>query len=259
MQDFFKKIEKLETDLTWNIPERKMGRVNVVGGNSQRFRTEVKIAEFLAEKYPLEEVRTVLPDALRGKLPELENFLFLKSTESGSLAEADEILGTMEAADYNLVLGDFSKNAITKRAVAEAISKASKPLLVTRDAVDLVVEEGVERILMNPEAIIMASMPQIIKLFRSVYYPKMLTLTQPLMQVAEVLHKFTLSYPVKIVTLNSGQILLACNGEVRAVELAKSGYSPMTVWNGELTAKIVALNLYNPGKFVEASMEAILG
>ncbi len=259
MQDYFEKIERLETDLSWNIPERKMGRVNVVGGNSQKFRAEVKISEFIAGKYPLEEVKTVLPDALRGQLPDLPNFVFLKSTESGSLADAEALVATMDVGDYNLVLGEFSKNTITMKVVAEALAEVKKPILVTRDAVDLMAEAGAERILMNPEVVIFASMPQMIKLLRSVYYPKMVTLTQPLMQVVEVLHKFTLSYPVKIITLNSGQILLAENGEVRAVELAKSGYMPMMVWNGELAAKITALNLYNPGKFLEATLNAILG
>ena len=45
--DYFEKIEKKPSDdLSWNIPEQKRGTVNIIGGNSQNFRTEVKIAEF---------------------------------------------------------------------------------------------------------------------------------------------------------------------------------------------------------------------
>ena len=98
---------------------------------------------------------------------------------------------------------------------------------------------------------------QMQKILRAVYYPKMLLLSQSLVQVAEVLHKFTLSYPVSIVTLYSGQILVAKDGKVKAVPVEKSGYSPMTIWSGELAAKIVALNLYNPNDFVAATVAAI--
>ena len=100
-------------------------------------------------------------------------------------------------------------------------------------------------------------MPQLQKLLRAIYYPKMLLLSQSLVQVAEVLHKFTLSYPVAIVSLHNEQILLADNGTVKAVPLEKSGYSPIMIWNGELAGKIVGMNLYNPNRFIEASCSAI--
>ena len=85
----------------------------------------------------------------------------------------------------------------------------------------------------------------------------MLLLTQSLMQVADVLHKFTLSYPIKIVTLHNEQILVAENGMVKVVPLAKSGYLPMFFWQGEMAAKITMLNLYNPNKFIDATLCAI--
>jgi hypothetical protein len=110
---------------------------------------------------------------------------------------------------------------------------------------------------MNEKLIIMGSLAQLQKILRAVYYPKMLLLSQSLVQVAEVLHKFTLSYPVKIVTLHSGQILVATNGVVKAVPLEKSGYSPIMIWSGELAAKIVAVNMFSPDRFIDATMTAI--
>ncbi len=86
----------------------------------------------------------------------------------------------------------------------------------------------------------------------------MLLLSQSLVQVVEVLHKFTLSYPVSIVTLHNGQILAVKDGAAKAVPMEKSGYSPMMLWSGELAAKIVALNLYNPNDFISATIAAIL-
>lgn len=249
--DYFEKIEgNPYEDLKWNVPERKQGIVNIVGGNAQRFRDEVKVAEFLGGTYPVEMVRLVLPDALKGKLPEMPNFVFLPSSDSGSFAESQELLDVFNTADYNLVLGDLSRNAVTGRAVASACRSAEKMTLVTRDSVDLLVENIPDRWLMNENIIVMASVTQLAKLLRAVYYPKMLLMSSSLVQVAEVLHKFTLSYPVGVVTLHNGQALVAHNGLVKAVGL--SGYSPMTFWSGEAAARIVGMNLYNPSRFVEA-------
>lgn len=130
--------------------------------------------------------------------------------------------------------------------------------LLARDSIDLIADNNPEKLLMNENLILFASMPQLQKLLKAVYYPKVLLLSQPLMQMAEILHKFTLSYPVAIITFNNGQILMAENGLVRAVDLAKSGYSALTIWSGELAAKIVALNLYNPNNFLDATTTAIM-
>ena len=77
------------------------------------------------------------------------------------------------------------------------------------------------------------------------------------MQVAEALHKFTLSYPVSLITLHNEQVLVAKNGQVNVVPLEKTGYAPLTIWNGELASKIVAMNLFNPDNFLDATVAAL--
>lgn len=256
--DYLHKIEKVDAgDLLWNIPEQKQGTVNIIGGNAQSFRTPVKVAEYLVAHYPVKTVSLVLPDALQNKLPALENLVFTKSTESGSFADEEELLIKMNEADFNLLVGDVSKNAITAKAVQNACLASDRPALITRDTVDLIAENMTERILMNSNLIIFGSIIQMQKLFRAVYYPKMLMPSQPLTQVAEALHKFTLSYPANLITLHDGQILVVQNGLVNVLPLDKTPYSPLTLWNGELTAKIVALNLYNPNRFLEASITSM--
>ena len=253
--EYFEKLDKHPyEDLKWNVPERKQGIVNVIGGNGQSFRSEVKVAEFLAGAYPLQEVRVVMPDKLKSKLPPLPNFVFVPSTDSGSFAESQELLDVFGASDYNLVLGDLSHNTVTGRAVASACKNAENMTLVTRDAVDLVAENMPERVLMNENIVFMASVAQLQKLLRAVYYPKMLLMSSSLVQVAEVLHKFTLSYPVSVVTLHNEQVLVAHNGVVKAVALSATGYSPMMFWSGEAAARIVGMNLYNPNQFIEATI-----
>lgn len=257
--DYLHKIEKLtgKEDLLWNIPEQKQGHINIVGGNLQNFHTPVKIAEFLEANYPIKTLNVILPDALKTKLPPLPNLVFLGSTDSGSLASTEEIVGALDVADYNLLVGDFSKNAITAKAVAKACQKTTKPTIATRDTVDLLVEGQTEQILMNDSLILMASMAQLQKIFRAVYYPKVLLLTQSLLQAADVIHKFTLSYPISIITLHNGQIMVAKNGEVNIIPLEKTVYSPISFWSGEIAAKITALNLYNPNNFLEATTVAV--
>ncbi|MBR0468051.1 hypothetical protein IJJ53_04125 [Candidatus Saccharibacteria bacterium] len=256
--DYFEKIESSPyEDLYWNIPEKKQGAVNVIGGNGQSFRTEVKVAEYLAGNYPVETVNTVLPEVLKNKLPPVENFKFLPATEGGTFS-GEGLADVINGADFNLIIGDLSKNAVTGKAVTSACEASEKPIVITRDTVDLIAENGPEKVLMNENMIIFGSLAQMQKILRAVYYPKMLLLSQSLVQVVEVLHKFTLSYPVGIVTLHNGQILVAKDGIVKAVPMEKSGYSPIMLWSGELAAKIVALNLYNPNSFIGATIAAIL-
>ncbi len=256
--EYFEKIEENPyQDLLWNIPERKQGSVNIVGGNSQNFRTEVRTAEFISEKYPLKKVDLVLPDVLENKLPAMPDFSFMPSTDSGSFAESQELTDVFNEADFNIVLGDLSKNAITGRAISQAVRAVEKMTLLTRDTVDLLSENEPERLLMNENLVFLSSLTQLQKLLRAVYYPKMLILSQSLIQVAETLHKFTLSYPVSVVTLHNGQLIVAVSGSVKTVALDKTGYNPIEVWNGELSSKIVAMNLYNPGDIMKATISAL--
>ena len=244
-------------DLYWNTPERKQGVIGVVGGNAQSFRIPISIAETIINNYPIKTVNLILPDALKTILPPIDGLVFLPSTDSGSFASSESLAKAINATDFNLIVGDLSKNSITAKAVRSACQSSEKPLLITRDSIDLIVSEITEKTLMNENLIIFASIVQLQKLFRAVYYPKVLLLSQSLVQVAEVLHKFTLSYPVSIITLHNGQILIAKNGTVNVMPLEKSGYSPLTIWNGELAAKIMALNLYNPNNFLAATTAAL--
>ena len=255
--EYFEKIEKNPAeDLCWNIPERKQGIVNVIGGNGQNFRIVVKVAEYLSGNYPVEAVNMVLPEILKNKLPSVENFRFLKATENGAFS-GEGLIEIMNEGDFNLIIGNLSKNTITGKAVVSACESSEKPVLITRDTIDLAVENSPEKLLMNENMIVFGSMTQLQKLLRAVYYSKMLLLSQSLVQVVEVLHKFTLSYTIGIVTLHNEQILIAKNGKVVAIPFDESGYSPMSFWSGDEAAKIVALNLYNPNDFINATIAAI--
>ncbi len=246
----------LYKDLEWNFPERKQGSLNLIGGNSAGFSTEIKIAEFITSRYPIETLNLILPDSLRGKLPPLPNLLFTPSTDSGSFKKSPELNFALEKADFNLFLGDFSKNSETAVAIIDALKSSSVPALLTRDAVDLITADA-ESLLEKDNLIILASLVQLQKLFRSVFYPKMLLLSSPLVPVLEALHKFTLTYPVSLLTFHDQKIITAKNGKIISTDLTKTEYSPISLWDGRLAGKTAALSLYNPNKPLESINAAL--
>lgn len=266
--------QPLFTDLAWNLPERKTGRVAVLGGNSQSFSTPIRISEYLARQFPIQTVATLLPDALRPQLPPLPNLTFFPSTASGSFDRSPALRAALADPDAALFIGDLSKNSATTIALAEAIRPAQlehpanqgtatsrsatpSPLLVlARDSLDALAPEA-SNWLNRDRLIIVASLLQLQKLLRAIYYPRMIMLSQPLVPALETLHKFTLSYPVTLCTFHQGQIITAHQGQVITTPLELTTYSPLTLWSGQLAANILALNLYNPSHPLEATTAAL--
>ncbi len=265
-----KQTTPLFADLYWNIPEQKTGSISIVGGNGTSFSTPIRVAESLERLFPLKHINTILPDALKKNFPPLLNLTFMPSTSSGSFARSRELEIALKQANANLIIGDLSKNSETAIAITEALKikqemtragnepEIKSPLnVITRDAVDLLASEA-EILLMNPQNIFIASMVQVQKLLRAIYYPKMIMLSQPLIPIIETLHKFTLSYPTTILTFHQDNIIVASGGKVITTQIVETDYSPISLWSGTLAAKVTALNLYNPKKPLEATTAAIL-
>ena len=256
--DYFKKQEKpLFKDLEWNFPEQKSNVVAVVGGHGNNFSNVIKLSEYLAGNYPVKTVATILPDVLRGKLPNFPGLFFTPSTESGSFAKSKELNSHLETADFSILAGDFSKNSATTIAIVDAIKDSGSPVLLVRDAVDLV-ESSIGEIIEDSKLFLLVSMPQLQKIFRSLLYPKMLLLSAPLLPTVETLHKFTLSYEsCTIITLHQGQILIASQGKVIATPHEKTKYNSLSFYTSTLPANLAAYNLWNPKKPLEASASAL--
>ncbi len=259
-----KQTQPLFDNLIWNIPEQKTGHVAIVGGNSQNFSSVIRVSEFINQSFPIKTLTTVLPDALRGKLPPLPNLDFLPSTTSGSFAKSASLELACSKPDATLIIGDLSKNSATGIALAAAISpredsivETPNLLVLARDSVDLLAPEA-HRWLNRPNTIIIASMAQLQKLFQAVYYPRMILLSQPLIPTIETLHKFALTYPATILTFHQENIIVANNGKVSTTRLADTDYSPISLWSGQLAARVTALALYNPGQTFAAATASIL-
>lgn len=259
-----KQSQPLFDNLLWNIPEQKTGHIAVVGGNSQNFSTVVRISEFINQTFPVKTLSTVLPDALRGKLPPLPNVDFLPSTESGSFAKSRQLELAVSNPDAALIIGDLSRNSATAVALSDAIASSMPQdetlpnlLVIARDSVDLLASEA-GRWLSRPNTVIIASMAQLQKLFRAIYYPRMILLSQPLIPTLETLHKFTLTYPATLLTFHQDNTIVAQGGEVSTTHLVDTNYSPISLWSGQLAARVTALNLYNPKQNFAATTAAIL-
>lgn len=279
-----KQTRPLFSDLAWNIPEQKSGHVAIVGGNSQSFSTVVRISEFLSQHFPFATVSTLLPDALRGQLPALANVDFFPSTASGSFTKSPALDDYLARVDGSLIIGDLSKNSATAVALSSAIIASSpddrtnnssshaeqkpakehleaqniaRPIVITRDSVDLLAAEA-GQLLTRSGLILVASMAQLQKLFRAIYYPRMILLSQPLLPTLETLHKFTLTYPVTLVTFHQDNIIVAQSGKLITTPIIDTEYSPLSLWSGQLAARILALNLYNPGQPLAATTAALL-
>lgn len=253
--NYWQKQEKpLFSDLEWNFPEQKSGSVAIVGGNAQNFSSVNRASQSLID-FPIKEIISFLPDSLKSKIPPLKNVEFLPSTESGSFKKSKELNFALNKADFNILIGDFSKNSETAVAISEAIASSERPILLTRDSIDLILNDALSFI-EKEKLIFVGSMAQIQKLFRAVYYPKVLLLSMPLIPVVEALHKFTLSYPATILTFHSGQILIASGGKVISTPIEKTLYSPLSLWDGTLSTKIAAFSLFNPEKLLESAAAA---
>jgi hypothetical protein len=255
-QDYWIKSDELiNPDIFWNIPEQKTGTIQIIGGNSNSFSTEIKQAEFL-NSLPIREVRLLLPDALHTKVPPVPGINFAPSTESGSFDKSNELKFAISDADITLLSGDFSKNSKTSVALTAAVTESIKPIVMVRDTVDALADSA-EDFIEKGNITIVASMIQLQKLFRSLLYPKMIMLSAPLMQIVETLHKFTLSYPVTILTFHQDKIIVASGGQVITTSISSTEYSPIGLFVGNLASKIAALQLFAPGKPLETTHSAI--
>jgi hypothetical protein len=252
---WIKAADPITEDIFWNVPEQKTGVMQVIGGNSNNFSTEIRNTEFL-NGLNLKEIRLLLPDALRGKIPPVPGITFAPSTESGSF-DKDMILKTVaNDADLTFLSGDFSKNAKTEIAIADVVKNTTSRIVLTRDTIDLITPDANDFI-EKGGLIFVATMAQLQKLFRSVMYPKMILLSSPIFPVVETLHKFTLSYPVTILTFHQDKIIVAKDGTVITTPIDHTSYTPLSLWAGTLASKVAALNLWNPNKTLEATHSAI--
>ncbi len=244
-------------DIEWSKPEQRSraGKLGIIGGNKLGF-VSVGEAYDTALKTGVGYAKVLLPDTLKRSVPTvMTDVVFAPSNQSGGLNKnaLNDMLALGDWADSILLIGDAGRNSETAIAYEEFISKYDRQLVITRDAVDLVINDASE--LINREnTILIVSFAQLQKIFTKVYYPKVLTFSMQLAQLVEALHKFTISYPATIVTFHQENIVFASEGEV----VTMPWDNPMAIWRGTVAAQIAPYYLWNPAKPVQAATTAVL-
>jgi len=244
-------IKKLFNDVDLLPPEQKRmaGKLLVIGGNRMAFFAVASALE-TAKRMGVGEVRALLPEDLKGQVPSTSEVYFAKSGNSGAFCSEsiDEMLRLADWAEAVILIGDSGRNAETSLVFVEFLGKVEKPVLITRDAVDAVCPSVGDWLLRNGETELFVTLPQLQKLLRTLYYPKVITLSMPTNQLVETLHKFTLSYDVSVATFHNGLVIIAEKGEVVTQGLDETSYSPMSLWSGSLVAQAMVARLWNSGK-----------
>lgn len=254
MHDYWKQQKQdtpLFPDIEWNKPEQRSraGRLGIIGGNKLGFAG-------VAESYGVAlasgagEVRVVLPDCLRKSIPStMTDVVFADCNASGGLSR--EALPELQAlslwATCLLMIGDAGRNSETAITYSDLIRTYQGPLVLTRDAIDLV-KNDTEALVNRPNTVLVASFAQLQKIFQSVYYPKMLAFSMQLMQLVEAVHKFTITYPVTIVVLHHDTLITAHGGEV----VTTKWETPMAIWRGAVGARAATYVMWTPDQALQA-------
>lgn len=232
-------------------PEQKRfaGKLLLIGGNKGSF-FAVANAMQMAVKRGVGEVRVVMPKSLKGKVPSMPEIIFAEAEASGAFGKLalSEILLQAAWADAVVVVGELGRNAETSVMMAEFLKICDKPIYLMRDAVDAAAADVMNWSLNETPVTLLATVPQLQKLLRTMYYPKMITLSMPTNQLVETLHKFTLSFEMTIMTFRNEQIIMAQNGEVITASMHDTGFTPINLWDGKAVVDTAILQLWNPAQ-----------
>ena len=112
---------------------------------------------------------------------------------------------------------------------------------LARDTIDLLVYSA-EALLARENCHLVLSLAQLQKLVRAVYSHRVITFSQGVKQIAETLHKFTISYRVVITLFHDDNLLVASGGEV----VSQPFTQPMRVWSGEIATREAAWSVWQP-------------
>lgn len=233
-------------DVLWSKPERRdqAGRLSIVGGSSSGF-WSVASAYQVARRVGVGQVRVIMPDSLKTKLPasvrlQMDDLIMVPSNPSGGLsARAEKYLQAAAGWASNILfVGDNGANAETAQTLVKFLTdpdSSEARAIIARDTVDLLVYDA-EVILNRPRCVLVVSLAQFQKIARAVFYPRVVTFSQGVRQVAETLHKFTITYPATIVLFHDDNLIVANQGEV----VSQSFDEPMRIWNGEIPTRVAA-------------------
>ncbi len=249
--DYWKKqgTQPLYPEVDLDRPEQRKlaGKVLIIGGNKNAFFTVVS-AMAAASKNGVGEARVLMPSSMKNQVPITPDVYFAPA-EKGSGAFGKESINEMllqaSWADAVIIIGDIGRNAETTLALADFLKTCDKPVYLTRDAIDAAMLGVADWSIRTAKTSLLLTLPQLQKLFRTLYYPKVISLSMPMNQLIEALHKFTLSYSMVLATFHNGQIVVAQKGNVVTQALTDTKWTQLTLWAGTLLVQMVLVDLWN--------------
>lgn len=250
--------EPLFADILWSKPENKAtaGCLGIVGGNRLGF-LAVANAYKNAIKTGIGQVKLVLPNSLKKTLGQIEGAYFADANPSGSLAKSAlaDLLALETESNALLFIGDAGKNTETQALYETFFQKnqSNKPLIITRDAFDLILSIA-NQLISRSNITLILSFSQLQKLFHSVYYPIVLVHSMQTSKLVEALHKFTITHSVNLVVFHNDQLLMAQGGRVFSSLFEQA----TDIWQGILPAKIATWITWLPQRPLEASITALI-
>lgn len=246
----------LYPNVEWNKPEQRAlaGRLGIIGGSAQSFRASAD-AFSTSLKSGAGEAKVLLPDALKKAVPlAATDVIFAPSTASGGLsndAEAD-LRAFADWASGLLLIGDAGKNSQTASVYETIVRDTDKPVVITRDAVDLL-QNSASLLLESSNVTLVVSFAQLQRLLRFVYYPKMITFSMQLAQLVDTLHAATITYNATIVVFHKNQLIAAKGGEVVTTPFANA----LNIWRGQTASVIASYTLWNTSNPLKGAAAAI--
>jgi hypothetical protein len=170
-------------------------------------------------------------------------------TTSGGMSKEGipDLTAAVMWADLSLLIGDNGRNAETAIGLEALVLNTERPLVITRDAADSL-RNIADELVGRDRTTLVLSFAQLQKLFQAVYYPKILSFSMQLLQLVEALHKFTITYPVTIVTFHQGQLIVAHSGDIVTQEFD----DPMRIWRGSVASRAACYLMWNPSKPLES-------
>lgn len=248
--------EPLFPEIEWSKPEQRShaGKLAIIGGNKLGF-VAIRDAYEVASELGAGQIRAILPDVLKRTIPpSVSDAIFVPSNPSGGFSREalPEFQAACEWANLCLLVGDAGRNSETAMSF-EALLGSDSRTVITRDAVDLIMPAMI-RFVDRKNTTFVVSFAQLQKIFQSVYYPKIISFSMQLMQLVETLHKFTITYPVTIVTFHQNQLIVAHGGQISTTAFDQ----PMAIWRGITATRVACYLLWNPTKVFETISTSVI-
>ncbi len=241
----------LFTDLLWSRPENKAraGNLLIIGGNAHGFAAPAASYQ-AALKAGVGSARVILPSSLQktvGKI--LEAGEYAPSTPSGSFSRLAlaEMLDLATWSNAVLLAGDFGRNSETAILLESFAAKYSGILVVAGDGLDYFLSKN-SALVNRPQTVAVINLGKLQKLAQHNNPATPILYSMNLMQLVEVLSKWTSKTNAQIITKHASNFIVASDGQVSTTPTEKDDLS----WQTQSAATAAVWLLQNPTKPFEA-------